>query len=271
MYLEKQSPEENIENWVRIKQSAMKAIAIDPYNAEAFSVLGSVATFYEWDWETAKRNFQKSVELAPNDVMIINMLGDFYRVINHPQQIETETKAIELDPLQSVHHVDLAFAYLTRKDWPNVITYSNIVLKKNSLKDYQAGQRIARNMLVTAYLRLNKFEEAAKIAQDIPELKIRVDVYIAIETNKPGAEQMLTELIDSRDRFESTWYYLKLGLWDKALVRLEEAYVQHNPRLIHAAHWWEEYLDQPELSRFMTKPEIKALLEIRKNNEAHRH
>ncbi len=269
MYLSP-TPEENIENWTHAKQSARQALEIDPSNAEAYSVLGSVAAHYEWDWESAIRYFQKSVELAPNDAMIINILGDFYRVINHPQLIETETKAIELDPLQFVNHLDLAVAYASRKDWPNVITYTNNALKMNSLKDYQGAQGGARYFLVNAYLHLNKFDEATKLAQDIPEMKIVVDTYIAI-ANKADEGLILTKLMDSQGRFHSIWFYLKLGLWDAALVRLEEAYEQHNPQLILQISFMEEFQDRTELSSFMTKPEIKALLEIRRNNETLRH
>lgn len=256
-----------MENWTRAKQFALKAMVIDSLNAEAYSVLGSVAAHYEWDWEVAKRHFQKSVELAPNDAMIMNMLGDFYRDINHPQLIEIETKAIELDPLQFVNHVDLAVAYASRRDWPHVITFANNALKMNSLRDYQGVQGTATYFLVIAYLQLSKFEEAAKMAQDIPALKSIVDAYIAIESNKPKEGLRLTELIDAKDRFGSIWFYLKLGLWKEALVRMEEAYVQHNPELIRVLVF-EEFLDRPELSSIMTKPEIKALLEMRKTNGA---
>jgi len=261
------SPEENIQNWTKAKQYAKKAIALDSTNAEAFSVLGSVANFYDWDWETANTNFQKSVELAPNDAMIINMLGDYYRTINHPRLIKTEQRALELDPLQFFNHTDLVAAYAEEKDWPNVILYAQKAVKMNSLVNYKANLLTVKYFLTLAYLKLNKLEEASKLAEnESEEFELFVDTYVAIAENKTDEGRRLTELIDSHDRFGSVLCFLSLGIWDEALLRLDEAFVERNPKMILRINEFEEYQEQEELSSFMNKQEIKKLLEIRKSN-----
>jgi tetratricopeptide (TPR) repeat protein len=226
-----------------------------------------VANFYDWDWETAHTNFQKSAELAPNDAMIINMLGDYYRTINHPKLIETEQRAFELDPLQFFNHTDLVAAYAHEKDWPNVIIYAQKAIKMNSLVNYQANQLVVKYFLTLAYLKLNKLEEALKLAEnESEEFRLFVNANVAIAENKTEEAGRLTELIDSYNRFGSVPCYLRLGIWDEALLRLEEAYAERDPKMILTVENFEEYQEQKELSSFMNKRGIKELLDIRKNN-----
>ena len=45
----------------------MKAISLDSNCAEGYSSLGFIRLYFDWDWEGAKRNLLKALELRPND------------------------------------------------------------------------------------------------------------------------------------------------------------------------------------------------------------
>ena len=79
-------------------EAAEQALVLDSLNAEAYSALGALFT-YEWKWQKAQNNLEKSVRLKPNDAEIVNFLGDFYRWTWDPKVIETESKAMDLDRL----------------------------------------------------------------------------------------------------------------------------------------------------------------------------
>ncbi len=49
------------------KQAARKALELDEGNCRAHSTLASLSLRYDWDWQTAEREFRYAVELCPND------------------------------------------------------------------------------------------------------------------------------------------------------------------------------------------------------------
>jgi Tfp pilus assembly protein PilF len=48
-----------------VKESARKALAIDPKLAEAHISLGCAEAVYGWNWESAERQFQRAIESSP--------------------------------------------------------------------------------------------------------------------------------------------------------------------------------------------------------------
>jgi len=50
----------------RAKVAASMAIEIDPSLAEAYTALGWVNTFYDWNWAEAETNFKRAIKLNPN-------------------------------------------------------------------------------------------------------------------------------------------------------------------------------------------------------------
>jgi tetratricopeptide (TPR) repeat protein len=51
----------------KAKAAARKAVGIDNRLPEAYAALGWIDFYYEWDWRSAEANFQRAVELNPQD------------------------------------------------------------------------------------------------------------------------------------------------------------------------------------------------------------
>ena len=51
------------------RQSARRAIRLDPGLADAHTALGWILFSYDWNWAEAEREFRKGVELAPNEAL----------------------------------------------------------------------------------------------------------------------------------------------------------------------------------------------------------
>ena len=49
------------------KDAAARALELDPDNADAHAVLGTVAFFHDWDWNAAERHLRRAIELNPSD------------------------------------------------------------------------------------------------------------------------------------------------------------------------------------------------------------
>jgi len=90
-YLPVESPAQLAES---ARRAAMRAIDIDPDNAEAWSALGTVHMIFERDWQAAQETFARAVALRPNDAGTANLYGDYlYNVGDYVGALEYESLA----------------------------------------------------------------------------------------------------------------------------------------------------------------------------------
>jgi len=61
----------------KARELANKSLAIDPQNSEAYSVLGHIIAFYDFDWSKAQKLLEQSIKLSPNDSEVYNFIGEF--------------------------------------------------------------------------------------------------------------------------------------------------------------------------------------------------
>lgn len=96
------------------RRIADKALQLDPDNAEAYMVRG-MAAFYGWDPVAAAADLNRALALAPGDVDILNMEGDFRSYVGDLAAAEqAKRKAMALDPLSFVHPLNLADVLLSQ-------------------------------------------------------------------------------------------------------------------------------------------------------------
>jgi serine/threonine-protein kinase len=93
------------------RQTAIKALALDPGSAEGRASLGILKNRYDWDWAGSERDFRRSIELDPGSVeahrffaFLLTALGRHSEAINEIQTAE------QLDPLSSLVQSDFAQA-----------------------------------------------------------------------------------------------------------------------------------------------------------------
>jgi TolB-like protein len=98
----------------KAEAAARKALELDDTLAEAHASLAGVLYRYQWDWDGAKREFERSLELDPNYAEGHRAYAIYLLTMRRDEQALTEAKrAQELNPLSSVIGVELATA-LTR-------------------------------------------------------------------------------------------------------------------------------------------------------------
>jgi TolB-like protein/class 3 adenylate cyclase/Flp pilus assembly protein TadD len=251
------------------KQEANKALALNANNGEAFSVLGTIAAYYDWDWDAAEKAFSRSKEISPNDAEMYNFFGDFYWIVyNKKLAIEMESKAVELDPLLAVNYANLAMAYFTAKDYDNAIRISNTALSMN-LQSFNAEANWPP--LVWAYLKTKQFDKAEEIVKKIPEnhrlhLELATDLAIARGENALALANLQKMKDYEHSRLAED--YLELGMWEKAAMEIEKAYTSREVRLVYYTNITlpEDYADHPALKKAFDKPELNKLFELRRKN-----
>jgi len=82
-----------------VQESLAKALAADPELADAHLHLARFKEFHDWDFAAAEREFQRAIELEPNNAWAHDFYGDYLENMGQNQQgLKQEQLAQQLDP-----------------------------------------------------------------------------------------------------------------------------------------------------------------------------
>ncbi len=80
--------------------SAQRALELDPDDVEAHAFLGIMLLKYAWDWDGARREFERALALAPNDCRALLQFSLYHESLGeHARALELAAEAARLDPL----------------------------------------------------------------------------------------------------------------------------------------------------------------------------
>ena len=108
------------------KSAAEKALAIDPANSVAYSVLGAMAAVFDYNWQMAEKHFRKAMAAEPVPTMVrlryaVNYLVSSRRI---PDAMEQIRLALESDPLCMPLHLCMALCKYFAKQYLETIEYA---------------------------------------------------------------------------------------------------------------------------------------------------
>jgi len=96
----------------KAKAAALRALERDEQCGSAYAALGLVRLLYEWDWSGARREFDRALQIAPNDPYYRICYGTWLNAMGQSEEAIAEmTAAVALDPLSSLASHNLAGAY----------------------------------------------------------------------------------------------------------------------------------------------------------------
>ena len=264
-------------------QYANTAIALDAGNAEAWVARGRVEGTSEWNWAASAASFERAFALAPNDGVVVNMLGDSLTWVgNFVRGEQIERRAIELDPLAAFNHHDLGVVFLILNRNKEALEYGHTSAKLG------AGRANRMDVLISALIRLGDFSEARRqieVSKDMPypdpELvstwwcqyyfeqndvaNLRRVLAERAEQSKLGTTYML--------HTTTAFYTLWVDGVDAAMPWLEKAYEAHEylltwPLLVYLP---ERISTDAKWLEFWNRPGLKELMDIRRANGPYEH
>jgi TolB-like protein/Tfp pilus assembly protein PilF len=101
------------ESYPLAKDADRKALEIDAGLAEAYASLGYATLFYDRDWEAARENFERAIELGPNYGTAHQWYAWYLLVMERfDDALVSFQKAASLDPLSQIINDHLAYGYL---------------------------------------------------------------------------------------------------------------------------------------------------------------
>ncbi len=212
------------------KEALAKALELDDSIGEAYDTLGLLSFTFDWDWETADRDFNRAIALAPSyscahedravflasvgrrsealdEIAKIDKLdygfseahtetATYYKLQDYPNLIESSRRGLLLDPKDAFHHYSLGLGYEGAGNLQEAISEFQ---KAVQLSDGSLGPAVA---LAHAYSASGKKSEAEKILRDLERKAKRTSV----------------------SPYTMATIYAGLGENDKAFDLLEKAY-----------------------------------------------
>ncbi len=96
----------------RAKAAAQRALRLDDTQAETLNAFGFIAGYYDWEWETAEKAFQRAIEINPNLAMAHYWYSWQLILFDRMDEALAEhIRAQELDPLTPLHTAWLGGLY----------------------------------------------------------------------------------------------------------------------------------------------------------------
>jgi TolB-like protein/Flp pilus assembly protein TadD len=94
----------------RARESALKALELDPELSEAYNSLAMIRRDYDWDWRESEKLFQRAIALNPQNVYAHHMYGIYHAWLGRfPEAMAEIQQARELDPLNLAVSSDAAY------------------------------------------------------------------------------------------------------------------------------------------------------------------
>jgi TolB-like protein/Tfp pilus assembly protein PilF/predicted Ser/Thr protein kinase len=219
----------------KAKEAARRAVDLDDTLAEAHVELGNVASWYDYDWPLAEREFKRALELSPNYAAAHEFYSIFLMMVGRIDEgLEEARRAEALDSVSAEISYILGFElYLARR-------YDEAVAQLRKSLDLDSSYWPAEYPLAQALEQQGRFAEAIatlKIARAIEDSSLVLNAELvrayALSGRQAEAQQALEGLLSrSKHSYVSGYIlatvYAALGDKSQAFAHLQQAYLQRS-------------------------------------------
>jgi tetratricopeptide (TPR) repeat protein len=228
------------ETFPKAKAAAIKALELDSRLGEAHNSLAFVLDGFDWDFDSAGKEFQRAIELNPGYATAhhwyawhLSLLGRF------DDAIAELRKAENLDPLSLIINADLAELLGLAHSYDESIRQSRKTIEMDP------NFALAHNQLAQAYLQKHLYavavaelQEAVKLSGDSPTCIANLARAYVASGKRSEAVELLGDLKKRSNpgysnASEIAMIYASLGDRDQAMNWLEKGYDERfNPGVL---------------------------------------
>lgn len=248
------------EAFQRAKRSALEALQIDDQLAQAYSVLGNVASNYDFDWASAEENYQKSIALNPNYATARQWYGEDLSMHGRiDESIEQLEQAMAIDPLSLIVNTIYGLILSRAGHHSQAIKQFEKTLEMDP--DYNVAQFLFGEVLLSA----GKVSEGinhlleAKRQNNAPATLAALGYAYAISGKTKEAKQILTELDHQASQGPVPPYcfatvHAGLGNKEEALQYLELSLEQREfVLMLNVEPFWDSLRSEPRFREILRK------------------
>ena len=141
------------EFYPKAKEAALKALSLDSELADARSLYADILTWFDWDFAAAEREFRKTVELDPLNVLGYSLFLSSQQ--RHDEAIRLVERRLAASPNDPYVHINAAWRFYHARDYARAIEEAML-----------AGDHTdARSVLIASYLVSGETERAIELAE----------------------------------------------------------------------------------------------------------
>src|SRR5580658_6091279 len=224
----------------KAKAAAVKALELDSSMSEAHTSLGYSLRAFDWDFDSAGKEFRRAIELNPSYATAHHWNAMNLGLLGRPKEALAEMrKAENLDPLSLIINADLAeFLLLTH-------SYDESVEQGRKIIEMDSTFAIGHKQLGDAYLLKQMDKEAVAELQKAVRLSGGSPICTAdlarayVASGKMNEAMKLLSDLEKRSNADLTnaphiaMIYASMGNNDQAMRWLEKAYEERfNPSIL---------------------------------------
>jgi TolB-like protein/tRNA A-37 threonylcarbamoyl transferase component Bud32 len=139
----------------KAKAAALEALKIDDDLFEVHLVLAVIKSRVDWDWQGARAEFQRALDLNPNDAETYAQYGRVEGILgNSAEAVKLGAKALELEPFRPIFQGMQALSLTEAGRYDDALA-----LLKQAIEQQPSLARNAANVLARAYYGLHRYED----------------------------------------------------------------------------------------------------------------
>jgi TolB-like protein/DNA-binding winged helix-turn-helix (wHTH) protein/Tfp pilus assembly protein PilF len=217
----------------KARAAALRALQIDDSLAEAHTSLALIVQNYDWDWQTAEKEYRRAIELDPNYATAHQWYAEHLAWLGRFDEAFAESeRAHQLDPLSLIIATDNgAILYFSRQ-------YDRAIAQFRAVLDMEPNFPRA-SIVINAYIEkglfadaLAEIEKKRRVSGDQPWIWSTL-AFTYGRAGQPAQARRALKILERLNRRQQTnpaaivWAYIGVGNKDQAFACLEKAYSQH--------------------------------------------
>jgi TolB-like protein/DNA-binding winged helix-turn-helix (wHTH) protein/Flp pilus assembly protein TadD len=221
---------ESNEGFRRARESAEKAIALDPNLAAGYLRLARIQMSHDWDWDGAEVSLRKAAMLEPGSAEVFHGRAYLARRLGRTDEaIELYKLAVALDPLRANFQLALGYELFYQGHYDEALA---ALQKAEEMNPHLSGLYVTRGKVLFSEGRNEEaLAEMEKEKGEGESLSGEALAYYA-QGRSEDSDKALKQLIATHQNdsaFQIGEIYAYRGEVDKAFEWLERAYRQHDP------------------------------------------
>ncbi|PYV06888.1 MAG: hypothetical protein DMG10_00545 [Acidobacteria bacterium] len=227
------------EAFPKAKAAATKALELDDTLSEAHTSLAFCLDLYDWNWDSAEREFKRAIDLNPGYATAHHWYGWHLAELGRKDEAIAEMReAANLDPLSLIISADLAEVLLVARLYEQSMQQSLSTLAMDptfAVAHYQLGQAYVQNRMYSDAM--VEFQKAIELSGANTTFTANLAYVYALAGRRGEAVKILNEQKNRDNGYsnpaEIALIYVGLGKNDEAMTWLERAYEERfNPSVL---------------------------------------
>jgi TolB-like protein/Tfp pilus assembly protein PilF len=246
---------------LKARPAIEKALELDDQLAEAHSAAGTLKCDFEYNFDEAEREYQRSIALDPNYIHAHHWYSMFLTCMGRHEEARAEIgKALSLDPLSLIVNTASGGTYYSAKQ------YDKAVEALQKTLELDPNYYIPRIWLALAYTQKGMFADAINEIQRTEEATLgkstfvtlnRANIY-AISGKKEEAEALIRKLVQMRGEVYVSPATIATVLW--SLGKVAESFEWLDKAYQARDHWLIYIKTNPDFDTLRQDPRAQELM-----------